>query len=95
MLSPRYILNKAKNRGYWMPENAHRWYVSSLRTFHGRLWGNIKISSVSMFDGDTESMPFIGEGNSTTLAWPVTFDPASDTTLGTDIRTHGTDSVST
>jgi hypothetical protein len=31
-----------------------------------------------MFDGDTGSMPFIGEGNSTTLAWPVTFDPASD-----------------
>ncbi len=48
-----------------------RWYVSTLRTFHGRLWEDTKISFVSMFDGDTESMRFIGEGNSTTSAWPV------------------------
>ena len=48
---------------------------------HGRLWENIKISSVSMFDGDTESMPFIGEGNSTMWALPVIFDPVDDTHL--------------
>jgi hypothetical protein len=38
-------------------------------------------------------MPFIGEGNSTMWALPVTFDPVLDTTLGTGIRTHGTDSA--
>ena len=48
-----------------------------------------------MFDGDMESMPFIDVVNSTMLALPVTFDPASDTTLETGIRTHGIDSVST
>jgi hypothetical protein len=72
-----------------------RLVVSSLRIFHGRLWGDIKISSVSMFGGDMECMPYIDEGNCSTLVWPVTFGLASVATLGTGIRTHGTDSVST
>ena len=57
--------------------------------------GNTKTSSVSTFDGDTESMPFIGEGNSAMWAWPVTFVPVWDAILETDTRTYGTDSVST
>jgi hypothetical protein len=48
-----------------------------------------------MFDGDMESMPFIDVVNFTMLALPVTFDPACDTILETDIKIHGTDSVST
>jgi len=34
-------------------------------------------------------------GNSTTLDWPVTLNPVLDTTLKTDIKIHGIDSVST
>jgi hypothetical protein len=42
--------------------NAHLWYVSSWITFHGRLWGNSKISSVRREDSGSNLQNSISGG---------------------------------